>query len=179
MALKLSPVLRRVKIALIVPLVLVGMAVGWLSDRAHEFFHFLVLKCGLAHFENWLKRRSIWFASVVFAVLLWGFVWFKTYEIALILNHHVVKALSLGLVFKVTYLGTANYLIRIYAERFLAIRWIKWLYDRYANVRDRIVGYIKQTAAYRIAHSIRLRLAALISRRSLWRAVKRRYAKGR
>ncbi len=175
MGYRLSPPLRRVRIALLVLLVLLSMAIGWVSDRAHELFHYLILRCGLVRVEDWLKQRSIWFASLVFAFLAYGFVWFKTYEIGLFIDHHILKALSIGLLFKVTYLGMANYLIRIYAAQFLAIGWIKDLYDRYAWVRDRVVAYIKQTSAYRIAHAIRLRVVALIGRRSLWRAVKRRY----
>ena len=96
MVYRISPVLRRVQIALLVLLVLSSMLIGWVSDRAHELFHYLILRYGLLRVEDWLKQRSIGFASALVIALVYGGFHIKSYVVILLFHHDCYNSISVA-----------------------------------------------------------------------------------
>ena len=164
---RMRKLLRRIGLLLMVAFVLITSFLGWVSDKASGVVHAVIAHLGLVRVEDWLKRRSVWFAFSVVAVMLVGFLAFKSFQIQLLLDKHFVRALTYGLIFKVVYLGTLNYLLHIFGDQFLEIRWIWWCFEHYRALRRKVNIYLKRSALYRFAQRWKERIRALTRRRSL------------
>ena len=162
---------------MMVPVVLIGMTLGWVSDRAQDIAHRLAHVLGLERFEDWFRRQHIWLPATIILFLCVIFLFFKKYEIGLLFHGHILKAVVFGLIFKVLWFGVMNYIIRIYAVRFLEIAWIARSYEYYKAKRDGVVAYLKSTAAYQVAKKVRTRIRALLKLRSVLAIAKRFLAK--
>ncbi|MBI2108685.1 MAG: hypothetical protein HYT93_00690 [Parcubacteria group bacterium] len=148
LSLALHRVIRRVGVNILVCVVLLNMALGWVLDRLHEATHALIQALGLKHLEDWLRRQPLWFPVMLMVCMVVGYVAFNIYELALLLNKQIILALVLSTIFKVVYLGIFNYLMHIYSEQFLGIWWIRKLYERYQAIRAFVLNYIKQQPWY-------------------------------
>ncbi len=156
----LGRVARRSGIILLVPIVILTSAAGWLLNGASALFHALVVFFGLRRVEDWLKRAPIW-VPFVFVIAMVGLsLWFKIYELHLIAHKHFIEAISLGLLFKVLYFGTMNYILHLFGAQFLSIRWIAWCYGHYASLRKRMLAWLHDVAVYRGAVAIKRRVVA-------------------
>lgn len=165
--------LRRIGIALLLVGILATSAIGWVLECAHDLVHFCVKALGLSRVEDWLRRRSVWFAFVLVFLMTVVFLIFKKYELGLILHKHILLALSYGLIFKIVWMSIMNYLLHLFGDQLLGVRVIAWGHGHYVRAKTFALEYLRQSAIYRRASAIKRRVMILLRRRSLLRIAKR------
>lgn len=160
-------ILRRAGITLAVFIVLLGMLLEWASHRASDIVRALVRLTGLTRVEDWLRRRSMWFALLLIVPTIILSALFKIYEINLVRHHQFLRAISYGLIFKVVGVGIMNYLLHLYSERLLQVRWIARWYGSYTYICSIVLEYLKQISVYQYALRIKRHIVSLARHRSV------------
>lgn len=110
---------------------------------------------GLRRVEDWLRRQPLWFPLTLITFMFDGSLLFKIYSFHLLTHKHIVRAVSLGIIFKVVYVGILNYLLHLYKEQLLAIAWIARLYRKYEHMRAMVLSYIREQIWYKRALTIK------------------------
>lgn len=131
--------IRRFAIMLLVPVVLLFMFVGWCSEQGYAVFHKLVVLLRLSKLEDALRKIPIWISLPVFGILLFTWVPAKLYLLKLFLAKKYFQDFFLGLVFKVFWFGSVNYLLRLYKDQFLELRMVAFLYDKYTGAKTYVL----------------------------------------
>ena len=171
---------RRSAVVLMVGVVLIGIALEWVLDTLNDVTKALIRVLGLKRVEDWMRKQALWFPLTLIALMCVGFVFFKIYELHLLMDKQIGLMLTLGLIFKVVYGTMINYLLHLYREQLLSISWIAKWYGRYARLRALITAYIKRQIWYERAVLVRARIIALFKKfkalfkgRSVYRVAQR------
>lgn len=146
-------------------LILFLVAVTSLLESISQFANWLigpvVRLLRIDRIEPWLKERSVWFAlpiTVLMFALFWGLEigQYPLYKLGYrLFSNYMLLALGcilLGVIMhivKYVPLFLVNYFLRLYARKFIEVRWMRFVYRHYRTGKERLFLWLSTKRSYR------------------------------
>jgi hypothetical protein len=174
---------RRGKLArgLIIALALLLILAEWITRLLAGAVHSLIALLGLSRFEMWMRGLPLWCVAPITLTVVAGYVGLELAQFALLARRQYMLA-GLAHVFKWLIFPVLSYIWRLYGERLLRYRVVRWVHEFYMFGHELVMGWVHRQEWYgsalqlknRCIESARERLVQIQESFKTWRTTLRR-----
>ena len=166
---------------LIIALALLLILLEWITRLLAGAVHSLIALLGLSWFEMWMRGLPLWCVAPITLTVVAGYVGLELAQFALLARRQYMLA-GLAHVLKWLIFPILSYIWRLYGERLLRYRVVRWVHEFYMFAHELVMGWVHRQEWYcsavefknRCIESARRRLIRIQEAFKEWRTTLRR-----